>query len=232
MALFGEKYDNDVRVVAVPGFSVELCGGTHCARTGDIGLLKVQAEAGVAAGVRRIEAQTGTGALRLVAEAQTRLAEASTQLKTDPGRLIEVLTKLQDDKRGLERELAELRHESAKAAASDMLDLARDIGGVKVLAAEFDGDLKEQADRLRSQLGTSLVALAARRGPKVQLLVAVTSDIAGSRVHAGTLIREIAPLVGGGGGGRPDMAQAGGKDSDGIPSALERVYSWAVETLG
>jgi alanyl-tRNA synthetase len=231
MALFGEKYDARVRVVAVPGYSVELCGGTHCARTGDIGLLKIVSETGISAGVRRIEAQTGTGALAVVREQGDRLVEASRKLKTEPARLVEAIGRLQEERRGLERQLAEMRREVAKAAAGDLAQQAREVGGIRVLAAEFDGDLREQADRLRDQLGSSLVVLLSSSNGRVQLVAAASKDIAGSRIHAGKVIQEIAPLVGGKGGGRPDLAQAGGSDPAGIPAAMDRVYALAAEAL-
>jgi alanyl-tRNA synthetase len=232
MALFGEKYDARVRVVSVPGFSTELCGGTHVRRTGDIGLFRILSEAGVAAGVRRIEAQTGTGALALVHEESQTLLEAARKLKTEPARLVEAIGKLQEDRKSLERELAELKRGMAKAAAGDLVQKAQDVNGIRVLAAEFDGDLREQADRLRDQLGSSLVVLLARKGDKVQMLAAASKDVAGSRIHAGKVIEAVAPLVGGRGGGRPDMAQAGGADPSGIAAAVQRVYSYAREVLG
>ncbi|MEQ1569066.1 MAG: alanine--tRNA ligase [Myxococcota bacterium] len=232
MALFGEKYDAKVRVVAIPGFSIELCGGTHARRTGDIGLFRVQSEAGVAAGVRRIEAQTGTGALALVKVDADRLHEAARKLKTEPARLVEAIGRLQDERRAVEKELAEWKREVAKAAAGDLVRGAKEFAGVKVLAAEFDGDLREQADRLRDQLGSSLVVLLSRKGDRVQLIAAASKDVAGSRVHAGKVIEAIAPLVGGRGGGRPDLAQAGGTDAGGIAAAIDRVYTYAAESLG
>ena len=231
MALFGEKYADDVRVVSVPGFSVELCGGTHCSATGDIGLFTITQETGVAAGVRRIEAQTGTGALAVAFGHADVIAKAAGQLKANTDQLLEAIRKLQDERKGLEKDLRRMQVEAAKDAAGSLLEQTREFGGVKVLAAPFDGDLREQADRLRDQLGTSLVVLAATKGPRVQLLVAASSDIAGGRIHAGKMIKEIAPLIGGGGGGRPDMAQAGGKDPSGIPAALERAYGYAEEQL-
>jgi alanyl-tRNA synthetase len=231
MALFGEKYDTRVRVVSVPGFSIELCGGTHAERTGDLGLFRVQSEGGIAAGVRRIEAQTGHGALELVRRDAERLGDLAKRLKTEPGRVVEAVGKLQDERRALEKQLQELQREVAKAAAGALIGQARDVGGVKVLAAEFDGDLREQADRLRDQLGTSLVVLLSKRGDKVQLLAAVSKDIAGSRLHAGKVVEAVAPLVGGKGGGRPDMAQAGGSDPSGVAAAIERVYTFATAAL-
>lgn len=231
MALFGEKYDEQVRVVAVPGFSVELCGGTHVQRTGDIGLLRITSEGGIAAGVRRIEAQTGVGALEVVRTDSARLGRAAAALKTNPGGVVASIERMQKERKELERANKELQAQLSKHAAGALADTAREIGGIKVLAAEFDGDLKEQADRLRDQLGSSLVVLAARRGDRVQLLAAATRDIAGTRVHAGKFVQQLAPLVGGRGGGRPDMAQAGGKDPGGIPAALERAWTLAAEEL-
>jgi len=231
MALFGEKYDSQVRVVSVPGYSVELCGGTHVSRTGDIGLFRIQSEGGIAAGVRRIEAQTGTGALALVNRDAERLGELAKKLKTDPARVVEAVVRLQDERRALEKQLQELQREVAKAAAGALVGSARDLGGVKVLAAEFDGDLREQADRLRDQLGTSVVVLLSKRGDKVQILAAVSKDLAGSRIHAGKVVEAIAPLVGGRGGGRPDMAQAGGTDPAGIPAAIAAAYAFAGTAL-
>ncbi len=231
MALFGEKYDDEVRVVTVPGFSVELCGGTHVDRTGDIGPFVIVSEAGIASGVRRIEAQTGTGAIAVFRKQAAKLAEAASLLKTQADRVPEAVAKLAEERKGVEKELAEMKKEVAKAAAGDLIGQAREIGGVKVLAARFDGDLKEQADRLRDQLGTSLVVLAAERGPKAQLIVAASKDVAGSKLHAGKIVKELAPLIGGGGGGRPDMAQAGGKDPSGIEGLLQKAYEVAEAAL-
>lgn len=232
MALFGEKYDESVRVVSVPGYSVELCGGTHVGRTGDIGLFRIVSEGGIAAGVRRLEAQTGTGAIEVVRGDSLRLSQVAEALKTSPDTVLESLKRLQEDRKTLERELSGLRRELAKEAAGSLLAGAREVGGVKVLAAEFSGDLREQADRLRDQLGSGVVVLAARRGPKVQLLAAATKDIAGSKIHAGKLIQVLAPLVDGRGGGRPDMAQAGGSKPDGISALLDEVYKAVATQLG
>ena len=231
MALFGEKYDEKVRVVSISDFSMELCGGTHVGRTGEIGLIRVTGEGSVSAGVRRLEAVTGPGALAWSQGVADTLSAAASRLKTSPDQLVAAIERLQEDKRQLERELAELQREVARAAAGDLVQGAREFGGVKVLASEFDGDLREQADRLRDQLGSSLVVLMSG-GAKVKLLVATTKDLAGSRIHAGKLVKDLAPLVGGGGGGRPDMAQAGGRDASGIPAVIERVYAWAAENLG
>ena len=231
MALFGEKYDSEVRVVQIGEASVELCGGTHVSRTGDIGLFRVSSESGIAAGVRRIEALTGTGAMTAVRETSARLSEAANELKTDDKRLVQAIQKLQSERRGMEKELRDLRSQLAKSKAGDLLGQAKTLHGVKVLATTYDGDLREQADRLRDQLGTSLVVLAAARGPKVQLIVAASKDIAGKTLHAGKLVQALAPMVGGRGGGRPDMAQAGGSEPDKISEMLEAAYAIAEETL-
>ncbi len=231
MALFGEKYGNQVRVVSVPGFSTELCGGTHVGRTGDIGLFRIEAESGVAAGIRRIEALTGLGALTATQRDADLLGATAERLKTSPNLVGEAVARLQEDRRALERRLDEALSRLAAAAAGELAARARTISGIKVLAAEYDGDLKEQADRLRDQIGTGLVVLASRKDGRVSILAAVTRDLAGSRLHAGKVIEQLAPLVGGRGGGRPDLAQAGGRDGSGLDEALDRVYSLAAELL-
>lgn len=231
MALFGEKYDDRVRVVSVPGFSVELCGGTHVHATGDIGLFRIVQEAGVAAGVRRIEAQTGMNSLAVVREQTALLEEAAAAAKAPVESLPTAIAKLQEERKNLQRELDALKRELAAAAAGDLLSDAREIGGVKVLAAEYDGDLKEQADRLRDQLGTALVVLFANDAGSVRMVAAATKDIAGKRVHAGKIIQAVAPLVGGRGGGRPDMAQGGGSDASGIQAAIDKAWQTAGEQL-
>jgi alanyl-tRNA synthetase len=229
MALFGEKYDSDVRVVSMGSLSLELCGGTHVTRTGDIGPFRLVSESGIAAGVRRIEAQTGLGAWALVSADRTALQEMSTALKCQPDTLMTTIQKLTEERRALSKQLGALEKEAAKAAAGDIIKSAVDMDGVNVLIAEVQGDLREQADRLRDQLGSAVLVLFAARGPKVQVLVAATKDIAGTRVHAGNLIKEIAPLVGGRGGGRPDMAQAGGSDPSAITAAIQ-ASSTIIET--
>jgi alanyl-tRNA synthetase len=231
MALFGEKYDSRVRVVSVPGISMELCGGTHVSRTGDIGLMRIVSEGGVAAGVRRIEAQTGEGAHAWLSSQVETLNRAAEKLRTPPDQLVDTIGRMQDDRKALERELAAARSELARLAAANLVSHAKDIGGVKVLVAEFDGDLKEQADRLRDQLGSSVVVLASRSNGKVALIAAASKDVA-ARAPAGKIIQEIAPLVGGRGGGRPDMAQAGGSDASGVPAALQRASVVLGEMLG
>lgn len=232
MALFGEKYGDRVRVVSVPGFSVELCGGTHVKATGDIGPFRIVSESGIAAGVRRIEAATGMNALRVFREEQTVLSGLAKSLKTSPDQVQASVDKLTDDKKAVEKELATLQAQLAAAAAGDLLTSAIEIAGVKVIATIFDGDLKDQADRLREQLGSGIVVLGKDGGKSVQLVAAVTKDLAGSRAHAGKIISAIAPVVSGKGGGRPDLAQGGGKDASQLQAAIDKALEVIAEQLG
>jgi len=225
MALFGEKYGDEVRVVEVPNFSVELCGGTHVEQTGEIALFHILSETGISAGVRRIEALTSTKAFEWYQHRSNTLEQVTNTLRVQVNDVPQQLEKLIDDKRKLEKELASLRKEIAQLQAGDLMDTAQEIDGLKVIAAEFNGDMnamREEADRLRSQLGSGVVVLASStQGAKI--LVAVTKDLAGKTVHAGNMVRTLAKHIGGGGGGRPDMAQAGGKNPAGIPNALAAV---------
>ena len=231
MALFGEKYDAAVRVVRVPGFSTELCGGTHVRATGDIGLLKITSEAGVAAGVRRIEGQSGQGALTFLNHQWDTVQKAASTLKTSPDNLLDALARVLDDRRALEREVARLGGEIAQGKAGELAGQAREVGGVRVLVARCEGDLKEQADRLRDQLGSSVIVLVSVGEDGVKLVAAASKDVAG-KVHAGKIIQEIAPLVGGRGGGRPDLAQAGGKDAAGVDAAIAKAWELTAAMLG
>ena len=231
MALFGEKYDDRVRVVRVPGFSTELCGGTHVRATGDIGLLRIVGESGVAAGIRRVEAQTGTGAMRHLRALAGQVQGVAEALKTSPDRLGDAVTRLLDDRRTLEHELAAMRGAQAASRAADLASLAVDVGGVKVLVAQVEGDLKEAADRVREQLGTCVVVLAAVADGRGTLIVAASRDLA-ARVHAGRIVGEVAPLIGGRGGGRPDLAQAGGPDVSALAAALVRADQLVRSALG
>jgi alanyl-tRNA synthetase len=227
MALFGEKYGDKVRVVTVAGFSKELCGGTHASRSGDIGFFKLVSESGVAAGVRRIEAQTGPGAQAWVRELEGSVREASAALKTSPDKLLESVQRLLADRATLQKELDGVRREVARAATGDLREKAQDLpGGGKFVAAEFVGDvaaMREEADRLRDSLGSAVIVLVARDGEAVRLLVAVSKDLAGTRYNAGKLVGALAAIVGGKGGGRPDLAQAGGSDVARIPELLASV---------
>ena len=227
MALFGEKYGDNVRVVSVDGYSTELCGGTHATRTGDIGLFRITSESSVAAGVRRIEAETGFGASDSLAIRDNSIAEAAGLLKTKPEELHTAIQRLLDDRKRLSAELESIKKEAARLKSGDLLSQFREIDGINVLSAELECDpktLRDEADRLRDKVGSGVVVLGSRQGGSVKLVVTVSKDLAGKSVHAGNLIREIAGMVGGGGGGRPDMAQAGGKNPDALPVALEAVY--------
>jgi alanyl-tRNA synthetase len=224
MALFGEKYGDTVRVVEIPGFSVELCGGTHCAATGDIGLFMITSEGGVSAGVRRIEALTGGAAVAQEQAERARLAELLDELKVSPDRAVEAVARLQNEVRRLGRELQQARVKAALGSGSQQVDDgARDVGGVRFIArrvAEVDRTgLRELADRLKGGLGSGVVVLATEQDGKASFVVAVTKDLT-SRLRAGAIVNEIAPIVGGRGGGRPDFAEAGGKNADRIDDLL------------
>jgi alanyl-tRNA synthetase len=235
MALFGEKYDDKVRVLKLGDFSTELCGGTHVARAGDIGLLKIVSEAGIASGVRRIEAVTGDRALnwlRAGEEALHRIADLVRGSRDDAEAKVRHLL---ERSRALEKEVQGLKAKLASGQGSDLADQAADVGGIKVLAARVDGAdpkaLREAVDRLKQKLGTAVIVLGSVEDDKVRLVAGVTKDTT-DRVKAGQLVGEIAPLVGGRGGGRPDMAQAGGSDPSGMDAALERVAKYVSEQLG
>lgn len=226
MALFGEKYGDKVRVVSVGAFSKELCGGTHASRAGDIGTFTIVSESGIAAGVRRIEGQTGWGALNVYRASATISQNAASLFKTSPEHLIESIKKLADDKARIQRELDQLLRDAAKAKSGNLLSQAVEIAGIKLLAIEFPGDAKamrDEADRLRDSLGSAVIVLAARDESAVRVLVAVSKDLAGKRYDAGKIIGVLAAMVGGRGGGRPDLAQAGGTDPTKVPEMLASV---------
>jgi alanyl-tRNA synthetase len=231
LAFFGDKYGDRVRVVRMGDFSVELCGGTHVQRTGDIGLFKIDGESGVAAGVRRLEAVTGTGALDAVRRQEALLADVAQALKSGTPEVKGKLEKLLAQKGELERRVQELQGKIAGGASRDVMADARQANGMTVLATKVEGlddkGLRDMADRLRDRLGSGVVVLGGVQGDRVMLLAAVTKDLAGT-VHAGNIIKQLAPIVGGGGGGRPDFAQAGGKD----PSKLDAALAAAYELLG
>jgi alanyl-tRNA synthetase len=234
MALFGEKYGDEVRVVGMGDFSTELCGGTHVQRTGDIGLFKIVAEGGVAAGVRRIEAVTGAGAMAYVHQTEERLqlvAELVRGSRDDVARKVE---QLQARVKGLEKELEQTRARLASGQGDDLSAQAKDIKGVKVLAARVDGadskTLREAVDRLKDKLGNAAIVLAAVQDGKVLLIAGVTKDLT-TKVPAGELVNQVALRVGGKGGGRPDMAQAGGTDPTHLDAALLDVPGWVESRL-
>jgi len=234
MALFGEKYGDQVRVLSMGDFSVELCGGTHVRRSGDIGLLKIIAESGIAAGVRRIEAVTGQRALEWVNEAEQVLADACALLKAGRENLPERLGQLLEHNRQLEKELAGFKARLASSAGDSLADRAQQVGRCKVLAARLDGvdagALRNTLDQLKNKLGTAVIVLAAVDGKKISLVAGVTADCTES-VKASELINIVASRVGGKGGGRPDMAQAGGNNPAALDEALAAVPEWVRQQL-
>ncbi len=235
MALFGEKYDERVRVVSMGGFSVELCGGTHVRAAGDIGLFKIVSESGIAAGVRRIEAVTGATALAWVEADEARLQRLAGLLKAGREDVDGKVVQLIERNRRLEKELEQLKAKLASAAGGDLAGQAVDIGGVKLLAASLEGadpkSLRDTMDQLKSKLGSAVILLATVSGDKVSLVAGVSKDQTG-KIKAGDLIRSVAEIVGGKGGGRPDMAQAGGSNPEALPKALAAVEPWVRERLG
>ncbi len=228
MALFGEKYADDVRVLSI-GTSKELCGGTHVTRTGDIGLFKIVVEAGVAAGIRRVEAITGDNALHYLQSLDARLNEAAAALRAQPSELVPRIGQVQDQVRALEKELEKLKSKLASSQGDELVSQAVDVKGLKVLAAQLEGadvkTLRETMDKLKDKLQSAAIVLAAVADGKVSLIAGVTAD-ATSKVKAGELVNFVAQQVGGKGGGRPDMAQAGGTDPTGLPKALAGVTEW------
>lgn len=236
MALFGEKYGDTVRVLTMgDGFSVELCGGTHVNRTGDIGLFRIVSESGVAAGVRRIEAITGAAALALFDQVEALVDTAGRSLKASRDTLIDKLDALVAQNRKLEKDLAALKTKLATAGSGDVLSQAVDIAGIKVLALNLEGadakSLRDTADQFKNKLGSAVVLLAAVEDGKVALIAGVTQDVT-NKVKAGDLMGYVAGQLGGKGGGRPDMAQGGGTNVAGLEAALASVVPWVKTTLG
>ncbi|RQR77385.1 alanine--tRNA ligase [Burkholderia sp. Bp9012] len=233
MALFGEKYGDEVRVLDL-GFSRELCGGTHVHRTGDIGFFKIVVEGGVAAGIRRVEAITGDNAVRYVQELDARVNQAAAALKAQPSELTQRIAQVQDQVKSLEKELGALKSKLASSQGDELAQQAVEIGGVYVLAATLDGadakTLRETVDKLKDKLKSAAIVLAAVEGGKVSLIAGVTPD-ASKKVKAGELVNFVAQQVGGKGGGRPDMAQAGGTEPANLPGALAGVKGWVEERL-
>ena len=233
MMLFGEKYGDEVRVLSI-GSSKELCGGTHVIRTGDIGLFKIVAEGGVAAGVRRVEAVTGEAAVAWVQSQQALLDAAAAAVRAPSTELPERINQLQDGMKSLEKELARLKSKLAASAGADLASQAVDIKGAKVLAVSLDGAdvkaLRETMDKLKDKLGSAAIVLASADDGKVTLIAGVTADLT-AKVKAGELVNFVAQQVGGKGGGRPDMAQAGGTQPENLPGALMRVSEWVGERL-
>ncbi|SIO61253.1 alanine--tRNA ligase [Paraburkholderia phenazinium] len=233
MALFGEKYGDEVRVLDL-GFSRELCGGTHVQRTGDIGFFKIVMEGGVAAGIRRVEAITGDNAVRYVQELDTRINAAAAALKAQPSELTQRIVQVQDQVKALEKELGALKSKMASSQGDELVGQAVEVAGVHVLAATLDGadvkTLRETVDKLKDKLKNAAIVLASVEGGKVSLIAGVTPD-ASKKVKAGELVNFVAQQVGGKGGGRPDMAQAGGTEPANLPAALAGVKGWVEAQL-
>ena len=227
MAFFGEKYGDEVRVVSVGDFSMELCGGTHLASAGEIGLFKITAEESVAAGVRRITALTGAAALEFLHTEEDRLAEVCRALKATPETILARIENLQKQIRDLRGDLAKARSLSQRGGLDELLAKVQPVEGVPVLAAQVEGAdanaLREACDAIRRKQGSILVVLGSCEGGKVNLVAAATKDLVAKGLHAGNLVREVAKAVGGGGGGRPDLGQAGGKEPERLPAALAGV---------
>jgi alanyl-tRNA synthetase len=234
MALFGEKYGDEVRVLKMGDFSTELCGGTHVDRTGDIGLFKIVSESGVASGVRRIEAVTGEGALAHVADEERRLAEFSQLLSSSGDDAVEKLRQLFDRQKKLEREMDSLRSKAAGSATADLAGAAKDVDGIKVVAARLEGldakSLRDSVDQLKQQLGDCVIVLAGAADGRVSLIAGVHGKALG-RVKAGNVVAYIAALIDGKGGGRPDMAQGGGVDAANLPTVLAELPAWIAGQL-
>jgi len=236
MALFGEKYGDEVRVLSMgdDDFSVELCGGTHVDRTGDIGLLRIVSESGVAAGIRRIEAMSGAGALAAIGKMDDSLAEICSVVKANPDTAAAKVATLRNENRDLEKEVARLKQKLATSAGGDLTSHAVEIGGIKVLAANVDGadakSLRDTMDQCKNKLGSAVILLSAVDGDRIALAAGVTKDLT-DRVKAGDLMKEFAARLGGKGGGRPDMAQGGGSDVAALPAALGDVPAWVESQL-
>jgi len=234
MALFGEKYDEKVRVVTMGPFSVELCGGTHVARTGDIGLFKITSEAGIASGVRRIEAVTGEQAIEVVQTQQATLSSLSSLLKTDSQNVLERVVSLQNQTKELEKALNSAKQKLASQQGADMLSNAVEINGVKVLIANLEGveakSLRSMMDDIKNRIGEGIVVLGVANNAKVNLIAGVTKNLT-DKVKAGELVNFVASQVGGKGGGRPDMAQAGGDKPENLGQALDSVNVWLQDKL-
>jgi len=235
MALFGEKYGDDVRVLRLGDFSVELCGGTHVERTGDIGIFKITSEGGVASGVRRIEALTGQGAMQWIATNQRSLDELAGLLRSQPEQAAAKVKLLLKRTKDLEKQLVTTRQALATGKAADYSDAVQEVSGIKVLVTRMDGadarTLRDAVDSFKDKLKNAVIVLGSVDGGKVRLAVGVTSNNT-DKIRAGDLIKPVAEQVGGKGGGRADFAQAGGNDAAALDQALESVAGWVAEQLG
>jgi len=227
LAFFGDKYGDTVRVVKIGDFSSELCGGTHVHRSGEIGIFKLQAEGGVAAGVRRVEAVTGEGALDLIRAYEQRLKEIGALLRSGADDTVERVKKLLQQQKELEREIETLRGQQGKNQLPELLAKKQQVNGASVVVSKVDNldgnQLRELADQLKEKIGSGFVFLVSAGDSNVSMVASVTKDLT-SRYHAGNIVKQVAPIVGGGGGGRPDFAQAGGKEPAKVDEAVERVW--------
>ena len=225
-ALFGEKYGDIVRVVNMSDFSIEFCGGTHVKNTSEIMAFKIISETGVAAGVRRIEALTSDGLMKYYADVEEKLKNAAYLLKATPDNLGDKISHMMAENKSLHSEIESLKSKMAQEAAGDVMDQVKEVKGVKLLAAQIDGvdmnGLRDLGDQLKEKLGEGVVVLASGNDGKVSLMATATDGAMKKGAHAGNLVKGIAGCVGGGGGGRPNMAQAGGKNPAGIPDALAK----------
>ena len=234
MALFGEKYGDEVRVMRMGDFSTELCGGTHVKRTGEVGFFKIVSESGVAAGIRRVEAVTGEGALEYVQQQEAQMREAAAALKAQPQELTAKINQIIENVRTLEKELSRLKSKLASSQGDELVDQAVEVKGVKVLACALEGAdakaLRETVDKLKDKLKSCVVVLGSTDSGKVTLIAGVTTDLT-SKIKAGDLVNHVAQQVGGKGGGRTDMAQAGGTEPAKLPQALASVKNWVAQKL-
>jgi alanyl-tRNA synthetase len=234
MALFGEKYSEDVRVVSMGDFSMELCGGTHVKRTGNIGLFKIISESGIAAGVRRIEAVTGAKALDVMQTQGQQINQVANLLKTDPQGLYARMQHVLEQNKTIEKELEKLKLKLASSTTNDVLSEVYEIKGIKVLSIVLQGveakALRALVDDFKNQLGSAIIVLGIAEENKVSLIAGVTKDLV-LRIKAGELINYVSKQVGGKGGGRPDMAQAGGSEPQNLDSAIASVKNWLEDRL-
>jgi alanyl-tRNA synthetase len=237
MALFGEKYGEEVRVLAMgeSDFSVELCGGIHAERTGDIGLVRITSESGVASGVRRIEGVTGVGALALMDDTEQQLAAVCEVVKGNTDNVAAKVFSLRSENRDLEKEIARLKQKLATSSGGDLTANVVEVQGIKVLAANVDGadakSLRDTLDQCKNKMGSGVILLSAVIDDKIALTAGVTKDLT-DRVKAGDLMKEFAQRLGGKGGGRPDMAQGGGADVQALPEVLKALPEWVCSQLG
>lgn len=225
MALFGEKYGDEVRVVSVPGFSVELCGGSHVHNTAIIGQFRILSEGGIGSGVRRIEAVTGKGALALAQQEEADLKALAHMVKGKPHEVVAKVRQIMDDAKAVEHELNEVKKELRGNSLDGILAAKFDVNGVAAVVAKVEvgnmGELRDMADMIRDHIGSGVILLGSVEGEKVNFVGMATKDVVGRGIHCGNLVKAAAQAAGGNGGGRPDMAQAGGKDASAIDAALE-----------